>query len=288
MLRGSSTLLVLMFFVSAVRAQAPSSATSPILDRAAERAVAYEDAALQWTCDEVVRRIRYDGNGQPTRESARAYALLMVTDPDEHHAVELTFGSNSNRPGSERAPAGASGFPPATSWLRLFHPETRRWVLLRDVGGDDTTNEHGHPFSFRGAWTFDDGSDLREWEGTAWVDPETGDLLRVDATPSSQSERIPVLVDHRNKWGIPIDFFGLRFSIGPTAHGRHAEVSFGLQDGGFWLPTTARLETFDAVTKHTKRPLRAAILAFQHCRRFETESLSDERSQAGRLKTRRP
>jgi hypothetical protein len=281
MRRWASAFLVLLA-VSSVRGQ------SALLDRAADRAIAYDASSLEWTCDEWVRRVRYDGDGQATRESIRSYALLMVTDPEDRGAVELTAPLNSGKRGTEQPLAGLSGFPPVTSWLRLFHPDTRPWVLIRDVGAADASETNGHPFAFRGAWAFEDGSDLREWEGTAWVDPGTGDLLRVEAVPSSQTARIEALIDRRNRRSIPVNIFGFRFTIGPTAHGRYFEAAFAQHAAGFWLPTRARLETFDAVAKHTPRPLRAAVVTLEQCRRFETAALSDERSRASALKTRRP
>ena len=234
-----------------------TASTPSVLDLATDRALAYEAAALKWTCDESIKRLRFDDNGRASERSGMEFALLMVPDAETQQAVELTS-----------RPKSLKGFPPVTSWLRLFHPDTRPWILIRDSGDVDAPDEPGHRFTFRGAFSRANGDDLREWEGVAWVNSRTGDLMRIDAMPASQPEMLAVLIDRRNARGVGINLFGFRFSVGPRAHGRRLAVSFEEQSG-FWLPRTARFETFDAVSKHGERPLRAVVVSLSRCREFQ-------------------
>jgi len=249
----------------------PTQAGAPVLDLATDRAVSYEDAALRWTCDEIVRRVHYRDGGSSTESRGTTYAILLVRDPMEHHAVEQIAPADTPDHPLSHPPSALRGYPPVTSWLRLFHPDTRPWMLIRD-SGPDRPDPSGHAFTFRGAASLASGDDLREWEGTAWVDPITGDLLKIAAIPTVQSDRLAKLIARRNIWGFPIDVFGVRFNIGPKAHGRRVEIAFGPTARGFWLPSNARLEEFDAVSLHEERPVRATLVSLERCREFETRS----------------
>lgn len=258
----------------------PAAASPPApsaLDLATARAVAYENAALRWTCDELVRRVRYRASGRRSESREVDYSLLLVPDPALRHAIASLAPADEPSHPLSRPPAALRRFPPVTSWLRLFHPVTHPWMLIRDDDAEraDPTE---HAFRFRGAAPIDAGDDLRAWEGTASVNAMTGDLLRIAAMPVAQAQRLAVLIDRRNRWSVPIDLFGLRFSIGPKAHGRRVEVTFGPHAGKFWLPSTARLEEFDAVSRHDERRLRATLVSIRRCREFETRSTTHRSS----------
>lgn len=246
-------------------------AGTPILDLATERAVSYDDASLRWTCDETSRRVSYHEGGPSSESAGTDYALLLVPDVTEHHAVEQIAPRGAPGHPLARAPVELRGFPPVTSWLRLFHPDTRPWMLIEDLVSPHP-DALEHAFAFRGAGSFGSGDDLREWEGTAWVDSVTGDLLRIAAIPTRQGERLAKRIERRNKWAIAIDLFHFRFNVGPKAHGRRLEIAFGPQADKFWLPTAARLEEFDAVSQRDERPLRATLLSIERCREFEARA----------------
>jgi len=248
---------------------ADSSTMRFLLDRAAERALAYADASLEWTCDESVRLAKYDANGDASRETERTFRLLLGRDHSGQANVELRAEVSRARASTER-PSWMHGFPPFTSWMRLFHPEIGGFMHFEDRGEDDSSVPPRHAVAFHGDLPYSDGEDLREWEGTAWLDPITGDLLAVEAVPRSQTGRLARLVERRNGRSLGVTLFEVfHFRIGPVAHGRRVEISLGLHDDGFWLPHVARLETFDAVTATTTRPLRVVVNSLDLCRRFE-------------------
>jgi hypothetical protein len=150
-------------------------------------------------------------------------------------------------------------------------------MMFEERGGDEVPFVTGRAFDFRGALPFAGGDDYREWEGTAWLDPFTGDLLSVEAQPSSQRERLAMLRDRRNRHSLGFQFFEVfRFRIGPKADGKRVEASFGLHDGGFWLPTVTRMETFEAVTPTDTSPVKVVVDSIGRCRKFHTEATPSE------------
>jgi len=242
-----------------------------LLERAAERALAYERDARRFTCTDVLRRATYGAGGEVRGENERRFALLLGAGAGGAGTVELRAPVDSGRTPTSERPDALESFPPVTSWLRLFHPDTRH-VMSFDVGPAPGGDGPHRAIAFRGTVPFDRGDRFVEWEGTAWVDAATGDLVEVHAVPRAQPERLAHWIDRRNRRGLGINIFGFRFRVGPRARGHRVEARFGDFGDGFWLPRTARLETFEALGARNHLPTTTVTESLEDCRRFETST----------------
>jgi hypothetical protein len=242
----------------AVGTDALAGVANSLLDRAGERALSYEREALQWTCTETLVRATYDTRGGVARETERRFAVLLAEGKDEPADKELRI---------PEPPTEIERFPPATSWLRLFHPAHRHLVSFA-VRSDEARQP---AVDFRGALPLRQGDRILEWEGTAWLDATTGDLLKVEAIPRAQSGHVQDRL--RRHPGVRVALFQvLRFRVGPKTRARRVEVVFGDIGEGFWLPRSARLETSIESPGRKARRESTVTELLTDCRQFDTSA----------------
>jgi hypothetical protein len=159
-----------------------------ILDRLGRLAVLYRDQALQFTCDE---RIDYEDSAN--RHEIHDFEYIYVYDEARGFLDYRTLphaGVKKGAPPPEVDPA-TYRLPffvrRAYSWIFIFEPGKER-MYRYTVEGPETI--HG-----RRAWRvrFEPippyQQDLNDWAGTAWVDGEDSQLLRIEAQKVDQRER---------------------------------------------------------------------------------------------------
>ena len=79
--------------------------------------------------------------------------------------------------------------PPPAAWATLFSDLNRPYFVYRYLGIRVRGYAPVHAILFRGSLWFTGGTDIREWEGVAYVDPVTLDPLFVEAAPRLHAER---------------------------------------------------------------------------------------------------
>ena len=75
----------------------------------------------------------------------------------------------------------------------LFSRRHQPFFTYSDLGTGDDEGRPTRELAFRGALGFEDGSDVREWEGAVLLDGLTHATLEVRADPVNQPERIEAM-----------------------------------------------------------------------------------------------
>ncbi len=77
-----------------------------------------------------------------------------------------------------------------------------------------------------------DGSTIDQWEGTAWVDEDTLDIVRVEAVPANQADTLDArAAEYRQSFRI----LGMGTKPRPKEH--RLKVEFGIQREGLRFPS---------------------------------------------------
>lgn len=259
--------------VAALLAFAPTLAAPPspdLLDRAGDAVDLARDAALRITCIERVREARYDKAGEAVGEEERTFHWNLERDDTGLAAVRA-------RPGG-RVVAGPDAtfadlrWPDSHAWLGILGRENRGFFRFDDLGVERETAR----IAFRGALPYDQGDDIREWEGRIELDPRTGRILAIDAAPSSQLGRGIKRFDldmKKTRWVVKL-FGGAiaqgRFGRRPKAAA--AKLRLQLSPEGTTLPGEVRYETLRWARRGVTAIERAQIRTYEDCRRVEAAS----------------
>jgi hypothetical protein len=157
-----------------------------LLARLGEKSGEYETTALRFTCQESVERTRYRQHSSSGSETSRA-AYLLAHDPVTGEWVE----HRASRVGPRGAPTRPTPLP--YEWTFLFLPKNQPYFAYRKVDAAWDGFSRAATIQFRGALPFRTGSDIREWEGIATVDIDTGALLKIVAVQRDETVRLSAL-----------------------------------------------------------------------------------------------
>jgi hypothetical protein len=263
-------------------------ATLALLADIADR---YRARALGFECRETRRRVRYNEDGEATRERLKRFSLLLAEEGDPASLVELRY-----KPGRTRASARKEGdldVPAAYEWLLLFSRRQQPFFTYSDLGTGDEGGRPTREIAFRGALGFEDGDDVREWEGAVLLDALTHATLEVRADPVNQPERIEALYRRwkrslKVKVGIftspdPLappgtmpEFAGTQIRAAPRAKGRRFAGEYRRYHEGLTLPTRGRYETVEVVGLEDVRAVAAEIRTYDNYRFFRTAASEEE------------
>jgi len=217
----------------------PWGLPNELLERLADQAEAYGTATMNLTFRESTQRLKYPRgriNEGAVRQSDYVFTLddgVMVSVPAKGH------GSSTKRYGKSKA-------PPAHAWMQLFSGTNQPYFAFRDLGEVPHAFGKARKIQFRGSLPYDDGADIRQWEGTVLIDSYSLQLLELDAEPL---HLWPRLEQQRRKY---VQSFKLvlfvqliRFKKRPIAERVH--VRFDVQPNGMWLPADSDVERFELV-----------------------------------------
>jgi hypothetical protein len=240
-----------------------------LLRRLAEQARLYEKYAIRFTCYETARVAEYDGLGQASSEHNRRLAYLLVRDGQ-------TIREYRSRINAEGRPAKATvddeePFPPAYAWVFLFSEFNRPYFAYRDLGDRFEGFDWVRVIEFRGALSFTDGKDIRQWEGQVLVDAVTLTPLEIHAQPRGQDQRIQLLYE---RWARSFNLIGFRLGPKPVAFRSHAQ--FRYRRDGLTFPTELRYDTLRAVSTTRTVMVRASTRVYDGYRFFEPRTEEPE------------
>jgi hypothetical protein len=228
-----------------------------LLSALVRTAETYQAYARRFLCDETVRVADYKATGEVSDEKVRHYGYLLVRGDRDASVREVRQEPGRNgeyKPAEVKEP---TAFPPAYAWVFLFSPFHEPYFDFRHVDTYFDGFELVHEIEFKGSLPFQDGRDIRQWEGTVLVDAFKHVPLDVRAEPKGQKERLEEMYRlWTQSWNI------LGFRTKETPFGHRAEVRFGYVRDELSFPTDLRYEKFRAVGPRQVVPVEAATHSY--------------------------
>lgn len=223
-------------------------AALPLLDK---RAAMYEKAALGFSCEETVIEGKFNSRtGENKREQKNRYDYLYEGNPETGFREVRMKPSFFGEPKPVDPDLSAPG---AYDWALLFTPQYRSHFRFELAGKEQVGFHQTIVIGFRGTKTFDRGRDISEWSGRAWVDSETGNFVKVEATPNDQDELLPLRTAEWMK--------ALRIAGMPVKHqprGYRYRLLFTVEKFGLLFPGEAETRLF-ALTGPGEEEIRERI-----------------------------
>jgi len=244
-----------------------------LLANLAHKARIYQAVLQSFTCDEDVRRAEYGNAGEISKEKENRYGYLLVKDPLSERIRESRREFTKKGELKSGEVVDAEPFPPAYEWVFLFSDYHQSLFSYRYIGQHFDGFDVVHEIQFKGALRFDNGRDIRQWEGRVLVDAFTFTPIEVYAEPAGQRERIRQMFAEFNK-----SFNALGMRTGKKPMGYQAHVRFGFRKDlqavepiRLTFPTELRYDTQRAVGPEMVAPVRASTRTYTKYKFFTTE-----------------
>lgn len=229
----------------------------------------YETAARRFLATETHRTIDYSrAAGEARKDKAVPYGYLLEIDPKSGalDVVRQTMDEKGVPTGGEKnldLP-----FPEPYLWTLIFLPSTASTLRFTYLGREIQNFKLSHVVTFEGSAARTTGKDPREWSGTIWVEENTGDIVRIEARPSFQQDRMAA------QWAIFIQSFGLPFGLKtkPRPHGFVLSVLFDFEHEKLLYPTRLDLSDFTWLARDREAMDTRLVLTYDGYRFFKTET----------------
>jgi hypothetical protein len=217
-------------------AQPPPIAEPPdlqtLLVKLGERARLYETLALRFICVETVRRF----DDKPGEERRYDY---MYVEAQEQRYLPYRQRHTGRLGKTVPEPDVIFNFPDSYSWTLMFVPRRQHLFRFRYSGQEWYSLRQAHILEFTAPLPFTSGSTIYEWGGRVWVDAENHNLLRVEAEPGNQAERLKLeLKAYRQAPRFLI------FPMGKRPHGGRYNITFLNEFQKISLPDEAEYREF--------------------------------------------
>lgn len=236
----------------------------PVWSAAARR---YDTYAQRFLCTETHRNVDYSRSaGEARREKETAYGYLLTLDPKNgsYEVVRQVLDDKKEPTGGERTID--LGGPEPYTWTFLFLPTTVSTTRYRYLGREIQNYRLTHVVSFEGSAPRVEGRDIREWTGKAWVEENTGNLVRIEARPSFQDDRLRALwQEFQQAFVLPL---GIKAKARP--HGYALAVLFDYDRDGLLFPSRLDLADFVWVAKGREVLDTRLVLTYDDYRFFYT------------------
>ncbi len=158
-----------------------------LLKHLGERAHAYEIIALRFVCIESVQT-----SDEPRKE--RHYDYMYVQEEEQRYRPYRQ--AHTGRLGKTVAESAVEfDFPDAYSWTLMFVPGRQTMFHFRYAGQEWFSLRQAYIIEFSAPLPFTSGRTIYEWSGKVWVDAENYNILKVEAEPGNQSERLKDQLD---------------------------------------------------------------------------------------------
>src|SRR5258706_3372829 len=240
-----------------------------LASRLAGVAEKYLEYAVKFTCDETVRKARFDDR-EAKKETSRNYGYLLERG-DGQTIREFRQRMKSDGTVTTTEVDDAEAFPPAYAWVFLFSKANQPYFAYRERGDRFEGYDWVRIFEFKGAVPYTDGRDIRQWDGVALLDATTMTPVEIRAEPGHQQERLKQLVERCTQ-----SFNVVGFRTGPQAIGFSGRVLFQTRRDKLTFPTQLRYSSFRAVTPKSTEPTEASTRDYSAYHFFKTTT--DERA----------
>lgn len=228
-IRSLARLAVTLWTASLACAQTDSF--EKILDRTSQRTTEFLDQFSNVKCTEQVKqeKFRADGKVELEQQSTYDYLVILTNEGGDLSLNESRLPIKEEKV-NRRMPVSmllSNGF--ATLFL-VFHPYYMNGFEFKDAGGDTLDGHSVRKIHFQhipntrsiAALALRGRQYPLELSGTVWVDPQKGDILRIDAGVGSTLEDIGMK--------------SMESSV------RFAPVVFSKDQPAYWFPTEASVE----------------------------------------------
>jgi len=228
----------------------------------------YERYALRFLCSETHRTIDYSRfQGEARKEKEKVYGYLLTLDPSstDYQVIRQVLDSEGRPTGGEKkidVPA-----PEPYSWTQIFLPTLSSTLRFHYLGREIQHYKLTHVVSFEGSAPGEEGRDIREWSGTVWIEENTGNIVRVEARPNYQNERI------RTLWKDYVQSFSFPWGKAKARpHGYALAVVFDFERDGLLFPTRVDLTDFTWIATNREVVDTRLVLTYDDYRFFRIES----------------
>jgi len=227
----------------------------------------YDNYALRFLCTETHRNIDYSrSEGEAKGEKETPYGYLLELDPKTVHydVVRQTLDKDGQPTGEKKIDLRC---PEPYLWSFLFLPSLSSGMRFHYLGREVQNYRLTHVISFEGAGAREAGRDIREWTGTAWLEENTGNLVRIEARPCFQKDRmLAVWQEFRQSFGI----IGVKTKARP--HGYILAQVFDYERDGLLFPTRLDLAEFVWVGLNEEALESRLVLTYNDYRFFKSEA----------------
>jgi hypothetical protein len=227
----------------------------------------YDNYALRFLCTETHRNIDYSRSaGEAKGEKETPYGYLLELDPKNvrYDVVRQTLDKDGQPTGEKKIDLKC---PEPYLWSLLFLPTLSSNIRFHYLGREVQNYRLTHVVSFEGAGARVEGRDVREWTGTAWVEENTGNLVRIEARPCFQNERMhAVWQEFSQSFGI----IGIKTKSRP--HGYILAQLFDYERDGLLFPTRLDLAEFVWVGLNEEALDSRLVLTYSDYRFFKSEA----------------
>jgi hypothetical protein len=168
---------------TAIPDQVPTNVSlDDLLKHLGERAQAYEAIALRFVCIESIRTTE-------DQHKEKQYDYMYVQAEEQRYRPYRQL--HTGRLGKTVAEANVDfNFPDAYSWTLMFLPERQPLFRFKYAGEEWFSLRQAYILTFQAPLPFTAGKTIYEWGGSVWVDAENYNILKVEAEPGTQSDRL--------------------------------------------------------------------------------------------------
>jgi uncharacterized protein involved in tolerance to divalent cations len=226
-------------FPAAAPAPSPTPATGSassfdldaLLKDLGQRAHAYETVALRFVCIETLKT-----TDDPKNE--RRFDYMYVEAQEQRYRPFRQ--AHTGRLGKTVPETDINfAFPDAFSWTLMFAPDRQKLFHFRYAGQEWFSLRQAHIIEFTAPLPFTTGTTIYQWSGKIWVDMENSNILKVEAEPGNQTER---LKDQLKEYRQAPRF--LVFPMGKKPHGSSYNITFLNELHSLSLPDQLEFKTF--------------------------------------------
>jgi uncharacterized protein involved in tolerance to divalent cations len=187
--------------------------------------------ALRFICIESMRT-----TDEPTKEQRHDY-MYVEHQEQGYLPYRQRHTGRPERAGDEVHLDFA--FPDSYSWTLMFLPERQHLLKFRYVRQEWFSLRLSHVIEFAAPLPFTAGRTIYEWNGQVWVDAENLNILKVEAEPGNQADRLQrQLAEYRR---------APRFLVFPMSHkpvGAHYAITFLNEFRSISLPDQSEYRLF--------------------------------------------
>ncbi len=137
--------------------------------------------ALRFVCVETVH------DTEDAKDDKRYDYMYVEEQPQRYKPYRQR---HTGKPGPGAEVSLDLQFPDAYSWTLIFVGQRQHLFKFRYAGQEWYSLRRAHVLQFDAPLPFTSGRMIYEWSGKVWVDAENFNILKVEATPGNQEDRI--------------------------------------------------------------------------------------------------
>jgi uncharacterized protein involved in tolerance to divalent cations len=226
-----------------------------LLKHLGQRAHAYETVALRFVCIESIRP-----SDDPQGE--RRYDYMYVEHEEQRYRPFRQ--AHTGRLGKTVPETTLDfNFPDTFSWTLMFAPDRQHLFKFHYAGQEWFSLRQSHILEFTAPLPFTTGTTIYQWSGKIWVDIENFNILKVEAEPGNQTDR---LKEQLRAYRQAPRF--LVFPMGKRPRGLRYNITFLNELHELSLPDQLEFRTFTLDLQGHEEWEGLTVLRYSGCRFF--------------------